>query len=387
MSAAENIDLSPRLDVTAERRPLAAALRELKRLAAGRSVMPVLSHVLLEADGTTLHLAATDLAVSLRRELPAKGAAGALCLPAEALARVAAGAGGVRLAAGAGSTGVLERGPARFELSSYDPDDFPTIPRTGGLEAVALPAEALARVLELTHRAVSRDDTRLHLASVEIQLKDGAFRAVATNGHWLATATRRVDVGGSISVLLPSRGAAILRAQLGKRPSGAVAFCQHLGTGYFCGEGWTVGARLVDAAFPNWQAVVPEAASAATVVTVPVGRLVEAVGAALKAAGVTPRSGDSARFAVRLTTEAGALVVESAAVRTDDVDCTARVRVEAKVSGAEAREAVNAIYLANALAPLRAEHCRLYFGAAGKLEPVAIRSRTNYTAVVMPTRV
>src|ERR671925_863398 len=80
------------MKVTCSRDELVGRLGIVARAVSTRTAVQILSGVLLRAEGGELHLAATDMELSLRSSLPAEvGSEGAIVLPGRTLVDVARG--------------------------------------------------------------------------------------------------------------------------------------------------------------------------------------------------------------------------------------------------------------------------------------------------------
>lgn len=169
-------------------------LRELQLLQSiveRKITIPILANVLVEADGDSMKLLATDLEVGLRTACAASVArAGTMTLPAKKLfelvkelpdadVRIEQDNSGVKLAAD------------RFEsrLSTLPPEDYPSLPSALEAYEETLPVAALRLMIAKTVFAITGEDTRYFLNGALLVMKAESLSLVATDGHRLALVT------------------------------------------------------------------------------------------------------------------------------------------------------------------------------------------------------
>lgn len=237
-----------------------------------RNTVPILGHVLLEAEPSRLRLSATDLEVGIRTELACEATGkGSLTLSARKLFEVVREAEGDKFTLKALDNDWFELkcGRARFRMMGLDPRSFPAMPaqsaagdearkKTKGTLKVA--AEMLATMVDRTIFAVSPDEARYNLSGVYIESPEaGVVRMVATDGHRLSLIDREVEgftmQGGSI---VPRKGLAELRKLL-DQAGDATAELVIDGQLASLRRGPTeVSMRLVEGEFPDYRGVVPK---------------------------------------------------------------------------------------------------------------------------------
>ena len=166
-------------------------LRELQLLQSiveRKITIPILANILVEADGDTMRLLATDLEVGLRTACPASvSRGGTMTLPARKLfelvkelpdadVRIEQDNAGLKLAAD------------RFEsrLSTLPPEDYPSLPAALEAYEETLPVAALRLMIGKTVFAITGEDTRYFLNGALLVMKADSLSLVATDGHRLA---------------------------------------------------------------------------------------------------------------------------------------------------------------------------------------------------------
>lgn len=179
-----------------------------------KTTIPVLSHLLLKADGERLNLAATDLDVSLTSWCYAEVLQpGGIAVQAKKFMEIIRSVVGeeVHLHQEEPRILTIRAGKSRFKIHGLSPEDFPTLPAVEGRSQVEIPFQDLRRMISKILFAVSSEESRFQLNGALLKLKDGALELVATDGHRLALVEGRLDGEGSAkasaadSVLVPRK--------------------------------------------------------------------------------------------------------------------------------------------------------------------------------------
>jgi DNA polymerase-3 subunit beta len=194
------------MKVTLERAVLLKSLGHVHRVVERRNTIPILSNVLLRADGRSLTLKATDLDLEVTEIVPADvGQAGAATLPAHILhdiVRKFPDGAQVSLET-TGDTGqlVLRSGRSRFNLQSLPEADFPDLAVGEMTNTFTIDAADLKRLIDKTQFAISNEETRYYLNGIYMHTIDveghAMLRAVATDGHRLARVEVPAPAGAS----------------------------------------------------------------------------------------------------------------------------------------------------------------------------------------------
>ncbi|KEA62505.1 DNA polymerase III beta subunit [Marinobacterium lacunae] len=227
-----------------------------------RQTLPVLSNILLVAEGNQLSLTGTDLEVELigRVELDEPADAGSVTVPARKLmdickslsddARIELELSGQKM--------VIKSGRSRFSLSTLPASEFPNVEDSPQAMQLTLPQAALRHLIEQTGFSMAQQDVRYYLNGMLLEVRDGTLRAVSTDGHRLATAISDVEVDDGIQhqIIVPRKGILELARLLqgGDNPVSLVIGANHIRANV--GD-FTFTSKLVDGKFPDYQRVIP----------------------------------------------------------------------------------------------------------------------------------
>src|SRR6185437_4913717 len=152
------------LRITAPRDELAARLALVARGVSTRTAVLVLGGIQLRAEAGRLHLAATDMEVSLRASLDAQvDGEGTAVVPGRLLLDIARSLpdGEVTLEhKPEEAVVVVSAGTATYRLHTYSAEDFPRLPDVDTAALHAVEREALIETIARVGRSASRDESR-----------------------------------------------------------------------------------------------------------------------------------------------------------------------------------------------------------------------------------
>jgi len=255
------------MKVTLERAALLKSLGHVHRVVERRNTIPILSNVLLQANGGSLLLKATDLDLEITESIAADiGQKGATTLPAHTLydivRKLPEGAQVSLEAVGDSGQLLLRSGRSRFTLQSLPETDFPDM-ATGELgHRFALPAGELKKLIDKTQFAISTEETRYYLNGIFMHTVDvdGAtmLRAVATDGHRLARVEIPAPAGaaGMPGVIIPRKAVAEVQ-KLIEDASADVAIEMSTTKARFTFGDVVLTSKLIDGTFPDYGRVIP----------------------------------------------------------------------------------------------------------------------------------
>jgi len=197
------------MEIRVTRSEFLGELAPMQGIVERKTTIPVLSHLLLTARDNRLHLAATDLDVSLTSWCEADvKREGGIAVQAKKLMEI------IRSLTGEEVSLVLEEprvltiraGKSRFRIHGLSPDDFPTLPSVEDGRSVEIPFTDFRRMVAKVLFAVSAEESRFQLNGALLKLKDGSLEMVATDGHRLALVEGGLEgAGGEDSVLVPRK--------------------------------------------------------------------------------------------------------------------------------------------------------------------------------------
>ncbi len=252
-----------------ERDALGEAVSFVARVLPTRPVVPVLSGLLLEAEGEHLTLSCFDYEVSAKIMVPAEvGEPGTALVPGRLLAEITRSLppAGVEVTTAAGMV-LLTCGSAEFALVALPLEDYPALPELPAAVGV-VDGGALATAAAQVVPSASRDDTLPMLTGVCLDFDGQDLTLAATDRYRLAVRTVKWEPADSTvraSALVPARTLADVARTMGPGRPVTIAFGQSDQEGSrpadgmisFEGGGRRLTARLIGAEFIRYQSRFP----------------------------------------------------------------------------------------------------------------------------------
>ncbi|PKP63283.1 MAG: DNA polymerase III subunit beta, partial [Alphaproteobacteria bacterium HGW-Alphaproteobacteria-8] len=167
------------MKISVERSALLKATSRAQGVVERRTTIPILSNVLIEAEGGMASLRATDLDIEITETIPAMvSQAGAVTVPAHTLhdiVRKLPEGATVALSADT-ATGRLEvsAGRARFTLPTLPREDFPVMASSEYDASYTAKASVLRRLFDKASFAISTEETRYYLNGVYFHVPPAA---------------------------------------------------------------------------------------------------------------------------------------------------------------------------------------------------------------------
>jgi DNA polymerase-3 subunit beta len=247
--------------VVCSRDELAQKLGVVARAVSTRVSVQILSGVLLRAENGRLHLAATDMELSLRSSLEAQvEGEGAVVVPGRLLVDL------VRLLPAEEVTlehraeeGVvhLTCGPSSSTLHTYSAEDFPRLPDLDAVGTFTVDRETLLDTISRVARSASRDESRPVLTGILVRFEGGRLVMVATDSYRMSV--KETALGGEspeLEAIIPARALSELGriAQSGETLELGV----HENQVVFAADEVWLTTRRIDGQFPNYRQLLPE---------------------------------------------------------------------------------------------------------------------------------
>jgi DNA polymerase-3 subunit beta len=370
------------MEFTISRADLVRELNLSQGVVEKKTTIPILSNVLLEADGDRIQLTATDLELGIRCSCPARvKKAGAGTIPARRLldyVRLLPDAD-VQVKVAENHWANLTCGRSKTRIAGMSRESFPELPEMP--EPLAeLPIGVIASMIGKTVFAISNEESRFTLNGALLVLRPGGMVMVATDGHRLAMIESTAELPGihaSYRALLPRK--AMLELQKLASDSDSAAIVQFSGDEnhlfFRLGERLLLSRKLTGN-FPDYERVLPKEHPH----SVSLNR--DEFRAAIER--VSQFSDERSR-AIRLRMDEGEVRVHSSVSETGESEES----IPAEYKGAAVEIGFNAQYLLDFVRAVNSERVVFLFkdpNSAGELRPEG-ESPENYRYVIMPMRI
>lgn len=343
-----------------------------------RHTLPILSNVLMEKNGETLTLLATDIEIQITTTTPTVGAEKAsMTVGARKLQDILRSlpeSADVTLALDDKRL-QLKAGKSRFNLQTLPAEDFPRMTRVDGQTTrLSLSQGRLKRLLGLVQYAMAQQDIRYYLNGLLLVAKGTELRLVATDGHRLAYAADTVEPTATpMEVILPRKTVIELSRQLADSDEPVEVVLTPTQARFAFGNIELVS-KLIDGKFPDYERVIPQHHNKRIQLSRDV--LLHSL---LRAAILT-----NEKFrGVRLVLGAGSLKIISSNAEQEE----AQEEIEVDYAGDALDVGFNVTYLLDVLNNVSVESVDLHLADANSSALFVLPGNETFKYVVMPMRI
>lgn len=367
------------MKLTIGKEQIITGLQAVQNIVSARTTLPILSNVLLRAEGNNLELTATDLDVTISCSVEATVArGGATTLPVKRFFGIVRelASPSIELEVDDKQACTITSGPSFYKIRGLAAEEFPPLPVFAEKKRVVVPQEKLRSMLRKTSFAISNDETRFVLNGIFISLKEHKVTMVATDGRRLALADEEVDIPAESDgeFIVPTKAINELNRLLGTNGEVEVRFTDNQAAFALRDEkGFSVliVTKLIEGNYPNYRQVIP----AETKERIALGRE-ELLHALRRAEIMTSEKSNS----VKLSFTKNNLAITA---NTPDVG-EARESIAVNYKGPDIAVAFNPIYLMDPLKAL--ENDEVYLELIDELSPGVLKINGPFLYVLMPMR-
>ncbi|MDD5617596.1 MAG: DNA polymerase III subunit beta [Candidatus Omnitrophica bacterium] len=231
-----------------------------------KSVLPILSNILIETIKSKIKLTSTDLDIGISVLLDAQiQEPGAITIPAKRLSDIIKELpeGEIELSVKKNNVVYIRLASCEFKLMGLPKEEFPKLPEFKDKEVVELEQLILKEMLHLTSFAVSHEETRYVLNGLLVDLKKhphkdkSVLKLVATDGRRLALSEKELEmkITKEIKIIIPQKAITELHRNL--KDEGKILIIITPNQVFFELDHTTIISRLIEGEFPDYTRVVP----------------------------------------------------------------------------------------------------------------------------------
>jgi DNA polymerase III subunit beta len=253
------------MNLTISKEQIINGLQAVQNVVSTRTTLPILSNVLLRAEGDRLEFTATDLDVTIACGVEAKvKRPGASTVPVKKLFGIVRELTNldIDLEVDDKNMCIVRSGASFYKINGLSADEFPPLPSFKDDKKVVLPQETLKAMMRKTSFAISTDESRYVLNGIYLSLKDHKMTMVATDGRRLALVDEEMDVSDNSQgeFIVPAKAVNELNRLLQDKGEAEVRYAENQASFTLKdekGSSILIVTKLIEGNYPNYRQVIP----------------------------------------------------------------------------------------------------------------------------------
>ena len=363
------------MKLTIDKNVLLESLQKVQSIVGQRNALPILSNVLLKAEGDTFSLTTTDMEMCVKTTGTAEiSEAGGTTLPARRFFSICRELpnGPVEIEVDVKDVATIRCGPSYFKLVGLSEDEFPPLPEFEENKVYTLDQDVFKQMLQKVVYATSTDETRYILNGALLSFKDEKLTVVATDGRRLALVEQELEFAedAQANMVVPTKTLNELIKTLGSEGILKIRVAEKQIVFDF--ERSLIISKLIEGTYPNFQQVIPAQCEE----RIAIDR--ETILNAVRRVSLLT---DDQTASIRLNFGKNKLEFVTNSPEVGE----ARETIPVKYEGKEISIAFNPGFL---MAPLRhLEADEIFFELSDELSPGVIKTSVPFLYVLMPIRI
>ena len=253
------------MNLTITKEQIINGLQSVQNVVSTRTTLPILSNVLLRAEGDRLEFTATDLDVTVACSVEARvKKPGASTVPVKKLFGIVRELSNSEIDLEVDDKNVcsIHSGASFYKIHGLSADEFPPLPKFKDDKKVVLKQENIKGMLKKTSFGISTDESRYVLNGIFISLKDHKMTMVATDGRRLALVDEEVDISEKSQgeFIVPAKAVAELNRLLQDKGDVEIRYSDNQASFTLKDEkGFSIliVTKLIEGNYPNYRQVIP----------------------------------------------------------------------------------------------------------------------------------
>ena len=255
------------MNLTISKEQIINGLQAVQNVVSTRTTLPILSNVLLRAEGERLELTATDLDVTVSCGVEAKvSKPGASTIPVKRLFGIVRELNNSEIDLQVDDKNVcsIRSGPSFYKIHGLAADEFPPIQKLSKDKKVSVSQETFRAMMKKTSFAISTDESRYVLNGIFISLKDHKMTMVATDGRRLALVDEELDIPekGAGEFIVPAKAVNELNRLLQEKGDVLIDYSENQASFTLKDDSKPAGTvlivtKLIEGNYPNYRQVIP----------------------------------------------------------------------------------------------------------------------------------
>jgi DNA polymerase-3 subunit beta len=241
-------------------------LQRIQGVVEKKNTMPILSNMLLTAEGSSIEIVATDLEIGLRGRYSADvEKPGSVTVSAKKMFEIVRELPAEEIQINVEDSNWIKiiSGQSQFKLVGLPKDEYPALPDVAEEGMFAIDGDMLREMIKKTLYSVGENDARYVLNGLFVHMTQGkgglTIRMVGTDGHRLSMIDRVIDAKHKEeSLIIPKKAMMELRRLLEEdAPKTELRIGFSKNHALFKRDGLVMVSKLIDGNYPNYLQVVP----------------------------------------------------------------------------------------------------------------------------------
>lgn len=193
---------------TCQKNILQEAISIVQKAVTGKSTMPILQGILINAKNDTLTLTGSDIDLSIETKINVNiEENGSIVVDAKLFGEIIRKLPNTTVEIKTTEKNCIEIicSKSKFTLVHLEPQDFPNLPEISEDKIFTINQKTLKNMIKGTIFAIAQDETRPILTGVLFEIKNKKLNLVAIDGYRLALKSEFVDNEDSITAVIPGK--------------------------------------------------------------------------------------------------------------------------------------------------------------------------------------
>src|SRR5881394_3001140 len=253
------------MNLTIAKEQIINGLQAVQNVVSTRTTLPILSNVLMRAEGDRLEFTATDLDVTIACSVEAKvKKPGSSTVPVKKLFGIVRELSNseIDIEVDEKNTCSIRSGASFYKINGLSADEFPPVTKFKDDKKVVLPQETVKAMMKKTSFAISTDESRYVLNGIFLSLKDHKMTMVATDGRRLALVDEEVDISENShgEFIVPAKTVNELNRLLQDKGELELHYAENQASFTLKddkGSSVLIVTKLIEGNYPNYRQVIP----------------------------------------------------------------------------------------------------------------------------------
>jgi DNA polymerase-3 subunit beta len=249
------------MNIKSNSKVLLEKLQYLSGIGVSVSTMPILENFLFEVTGNELKITASDLDNTMIAKLEVESQTDAkVCIPSKMLLDILKLLPSQPIEINKQADNLIEivSASGNYSVACYDGDQFPKALDLENPAAITIKSESLETAISNTIFACGNNELRPVMNGVLFQVKTNSITFVATDAHRLAKYVRNdVSCNQEVDFIVPKKPLGIIKGILATLDVEVEIKYNQNNASFSFGD-YEMKSRLIDAKYPNYEAVIPK---------------------------------------------------------------------------------------------------------------------------------